>query len=123
MERELSVSDNPAIDALLGAFAANSDARLLGSALDLAASDADRRLVTAAALGSPESELDGETRGRLARAALEMGDALDAIALSGEERELLPVRVDALLVAGRVAEAESVYRAAVAEDPLVEDPA
>jgi SpoVK/Ycf46/Vps4 family AAA+-type ATPase len=52
-----------------------------------------------------------------------MGDALDAIALCGVEKDLLPVRVDALLVAGRAVEAESVYRAAVAEDPLVEDPA
>lgn len=117
------MSSNPAIEALLGAFAASRDARLLGSALDLATSDADRRAVVAAALGAPEAELDGETRGRLARSALEMGDALDAIALSGEERDLLPVRVDALLVAGRPAEAESVYRAAVAEDPLLEDPA
>ena len=117
------MSSNPAIEALLGAFAASGDARLLGSALDLAASDADRRAVTAAALGAPEAVLDGELRGRLARAALDMGDALDAIALCGEERDLLPVRVDALLVAGRAAEAESVYRAAVAEDPILEDPA
>ena len=116
------MTGNPAIEALLGAYGANPDPRLLGSALDLSASDADRRAVIAAALGAPQAEL-GEVRGRLASAALDMGDALDAIALCGEERDQLPVRVDALLVAGRPAEAETVYRAAVAEDPLLEDPA
>lgn len=117
------MSSNPAIAALLSAFEAGKDARLLVSALDLAASDADRRAVIAAALGAEDAELSGEARGRLASAALDLGDALDAIRLCGEEKDLLPVRVDALLVAGQVGEAESVYRAAVAEDPVVEDPA
>ena len=116
------MSTNPAIEALLNAFAASADPRLLMSALDLAGQDSERRAVIAAALAAPEAELGGEARGRLARAALDMGDALDAIALCGEDRDLLSVRVDALLVAGRAMEAESVYRAAVAEDPLVEDP-
>jgi transitional endoplasmic reticulum ATPase len=117
------VSTNPAVEALLSAFAASADPRLLLSALDLAGQDGERRAVVAAALAAPEAELDGEARARLARTALDMGDALDAIALCGEESALLTVRVDALLVAGRAVEAESVYRAAVAEDPLLEDPA
>jgi transitional endoplasmic reticulum ATPase len=116
------VSSNPAIEALLSAFRASADPRLLASALDLATTDSERRAAIAAALEAPDGALDGDTRGRLARAALDMGDALDAIQLCGEERDLLPVRVDALLVAGRQAEAESVYRAAVAQDPLLEDP-
>lgn len=114
------VSSNPAVEALLAAFSAGGDGRLLGSALDLAATDADRRAVIAVV---PDDLADPVLRERLARTALEMGDALDAVRLCAEEKALLPVRVDALLVAGRVAEAESVYRAAVAADPLLEDPA
>jgi AAA+ superfamily predicted ATPase len=117
------VSNNPAVDALLSVFSANADPRLLLSALDLAASDSERRAVIEAAMGTDALELDVEARGRLARAALDMGDALDAVSLCGEESALLPVRVDALLVAGRPAEAETVYRAAVASDPVLEDPA
>jgi AAA+ superfamily predicted ATPase len=117
------VTSNPAIEALLSAFKASADPRLLVSALDLATGDSEKRATIAAALDAPDGALDGQTRGRLARAALDMGDALDAIRLCGEERDLLPVRVDALLVAGHQAEAESIYRAAVAEDPLLEDPA
>lgn len=115
------MSTNPAIDALLTAFAAAGDARLLGSALDLAASDAEKRAVIAAAL-APDVAIERPLRERLARTALDLGDALDALALCGEERTLLPVRVDALLVAGRLAEAETVYRGAVAADPVLEDP-
>jgi AAA+ superfamily predicted ATPase len=117
------LSSNPAVDALLAAYRAGGDARILSSALGLAASDAEKRAVIAAAAEAPDSALDLELRERLARAALDMGDALDAIRLSGDERTLLPIRVDALLVAGRAAEAESVYRAAVAADPVLEDPA
>jgi AAA+ superfamily predicted ATPase len=117
------VSSNPAVEALLSAFAASADPRLLLSALDLAATDAEKRAIVAAALETPDGGLDGEARGRLARAALDMGDALDAIGLCGDDPALLLVRVDALLVAGRPAEAESVYRAAVAADPILEDPA
>lgn len=113
------MSTNPAIDALLTAYAASGDARLLGSALDLAGSDADRRAVIAAALGA---DLDLALKQRLARIALDLGDALDAVALCGDERALLPVRIDALLVAGRLADAETDYRAAVAADPVLEDP-
>ncbi|HEX8261357.1 MAG TPA: ATP-binding protein [Allosphingosinicella sp.] len=116
-------STNPAIDALLSAFSASADPRLLLSALDLAEQDSERRAVIAASLGAPGAELDAPARERLARAALDMGDALDAVALCGEDPALLAVRVDALLVAGRAVEAETVYRAAVAADPLLEDPA
>jgi AAA+ superfamily predicted ATPase len=114
---------NPAIEALLAAFRAGGDARMLSAALDLAAGDADQRAVIAAAGEAPDAALDLGLRERLASAALDLGDALDAIRLCGDERTLLPIRVDALLVAGRVAEAESVYRAAVAADPVLEDPA
>ena len=117
------VSNNPAVEALLGAFATNPDPRLLLSALDLAAQDSERRSVVAAALGADVTSFDSEARERLARAALDMGDALDALSLCGEDRDLLGLRVDALLVAGRAVEAESVYRAAVAADPILEDPA
>jgi AAA+ superfamily predicted ATPase len=117
------VSSNPAIEALLGVYAANGDTRLLASAMDIAASDADRRAVIAAALATPDADFDIPTRERFARIAVDMGDALDAIRLCGEERELLGIRVDALLIADRLAEAESVYRAAVASDPVLEDPA
>ncbi|MGF7151003.1 AAA+ superfamily predicted ATPase [Sphingomonas zeicaulis] len=113
------MSTNPAIHALLAAFTASADTRLLGSALDLAASDADRRAVIAAGLGT---DLDLPLRERLARIALDLGDALDAVTLAGEERSLLALRIDALLVAGRLAEAETEYRAAVAADPVLEDP-
>ncbi|AHE51876.1 ATP-binding protein [Sphingomonas sanxanigenens] len=113
------MSTNPAIDALLAAFTASGDTRLLGSALDLATGEADKRAVIAAAL---DADLDLPLRERLARSALDLGDALDAVALCGDERLLLPVRIDALLVAGRLAEAETDYRAAVAADPVLEDP-
>lgn len=116
------MSHNPAIDALLTAFSTGGDARLLGAALDLARRDDEKRAVIAAALDTPALPADAP-RERLARTALDLGDALDAIRLCGEERSLLPVRVDALLVAGKLAEAETAYRAAVAADPLVEDPA
>ena len=113
------MSTNPAIHALLAAFTASADTRLLGSALDLATSEADRRAVIAAGLGA---DLELPLRERLARSALDLGDALDAAALAGEERSLLALRIDALLVAGRLAEAETEYRAAVAADPVLEDP-
>lgn len=110
---------NPAITALLASYEAQKDQRLLSSALDLASDDSDYRLVVAAALAQPP---DTTLRGRIARAALEMGDALDAISLCSDNVELLSIRIDALLVAHRLAEAEELYRAAVAHDPLVEDP-
>ena len=44
----MSVSTNPAIEALLNAFAASADTRLLVSALDLAGQDSERRAVIAA---------------------------------------------------------------------------
>lgn len=117
------MTNNPAIDALLGAFHSARDERLLNSALDLAAQDAERRAIIAAARAAPETPLASATRIRLAQAALEMGDALDAIALCGEDPALLPIRIDAMLVAGQLAEAETLYRAAVAADPVAEDPA
>lgn len=119
----MASTNNPAIDALLAAFAASGDERLLSSALDLAAQDAERRAVIAAVRSRPETTLGGTLRERLARAALDMGDALDAVELCGEDKALLAVRIDAMLVAGRLAEAESAYRLAVATDPVVEDPA
>jgi AAA+ superfamily predicted ATPase len=117
------MSSNPAVQALLAAFQQSGDERLLVSALDLAAQPADARFVFAAALAAAEADLSGETRGRLARAALDLGDALDAISLCGEDSSVLAVRIDAMLVAGQLAEAETVYRAAVAAEPIVEDPA
>ncbi|MFC4254726.1 AAA family ATPase [Altererythrobacter xixiisoli] len=113
---------NPAIEALLNAFSASGDARLLGAALGLAGHDADRRSIVAAALAAPADGLDTDTRRPLAQAALDMGDALDAISLCGEDNALLALRVDALLVAERAAEAEAAYLAAVAADPVLEDP-
>lgn len=113
---------NPAIEALLSAFQGTGDERLLGSALDLATQDAERRAVVAAALAS-DAQFTSAIRSRLAQTALDMGDALDAIGLSGKDPVLLPIRIDAMLVAGQLAEAETVYRAAVATDPVVEDPA
>src|SRR5262249_44612666 len=104
------VSSNPAVEALLNAFSASRDGRLLISALDLATADADKRAIIAAALQTLDAGIDAVARERLARTALDMGDALDAVELCGEERTLLSIRVDALLVAGRPAEAETVYR-------------
>ena len=121
--KETRLSSNPAVDALLAAFATGGDPRLLASAFDLAAMEAEKRAVISAALGATGAAIDPTIRSRLARAALAMGDAIDAIHLCGEERDLLPVRVDALLVAGRLVEADAVYRAAVAADPVLEDPA
>ncbi|HEY6815082.1 MAG TPA: ATP-binding protein [Croceibacterium sp.] len=117
------MTNNPAIDALLGAFQTTADERLLGSALDLAAQDGERRAVVAAALDTTAADYSSAMRARLARTALDMGDALDAIALSGDDPALLPIRIDAMLVAGQLADAETVYRAAVAADPVAEDPA
>src|SRR5688572_19660751 len=90
-----TMASNPAIEALLGAFQQTRDGRLLLSALDLSAQDADRRAVIAAALAAAEGGLASETRERLARAALDMGDALDALGLCGEDTGCLPLRVDA----------------------------
>ncbi len=115
-------ANNPAIDALLAAFTQGRDPRLLGSALGLAQTDGERRAVIAAVLAQGELPEDSEIRGLLAQTALDMGDAVDALALAGENEALLAIRVEALLLTGEVGEAESLYRATIAANPLHEDP-
>lgn len=112
---------NPALDALMGAFVTSRDIRLLGPALDAARGDAEQRSVIDAALAMIDA-LDITTRERLARVALDLGDALVAIDLCGDEAALMTIRVDAMIEAGQLADAETRYRAAVASDPLLEDP-
>ena len=112
------MSANPALDALLAAHATNGDARLLAPALDVAASDADRRRVVNAAAGA--EDLDLPLRERLARTSLDMGDSKLAAELCSERPELLGLQVEAMIAAGRLAEAESYYLASVAENPVRE---
>lgn len=115
-------TQNPAIDALLTAFAQSHDARLLDSALGLAGSDRERRAIIAAALADDEVEPGDETRRALAQAALDMGDAVDALALAHDSADLLAIRVEALLLTDEVGEADSLYRATIAAEPVREDP-
>jgi transitional endoplasmic reticulum ATPase len=116
------VPTNPGLDALLAAFAAGGDVRLLDPALDMAKTDADRRAIADAALGA-SGALPRETRERLAQSSLAMGDALVAIQLCGNEPALVAVQVEAMLAAGKLAEAETHYRRIVAESPVHESPA
>jgi len=116
------MTQNPAIAALLAAFTQSGDDRLLVSALGLAQSDGERRAVIAAALANDALSNDDNTRKLLAQSALDMGDALDALALAGKAESLLAIRVEALLLTGEVAEADSLYRATIAEKPIHEDP-
>ncbi len=85
--------------------------RAFSHPLDLTTADAKAIPVIAAVIGASNTALDMPIRSRLAHAALDMGDAIDAIHLCGEERDLLSVRVEALLVAERLGEGEAVYRA------------
>ena len=114
---------NPALDALLAAYAAGGDALLLPAAFGLATTDADRRRIVDLALEAEPGALDEAFRGELAQASMAMGDAKAALALAGDTPALLALRVEALIETGRLAEAETDYRAAVAADPLREDPA
>ena len=113
---------NPGLEAVLAGYAASGDARLLPMALDLAASDADRRRVADAAIAAGPETIDAGVRARLAEAALALGDARVALALCGEAPALIGPRVEALIAIGEVAEAENLYRRIVADDPVHESP-
>jgi ATP-dependent 26S proteasome regulatory subunit len=112
------VSDNPALDALLASYAQSADARLLGTAFTLASDDAGRRRVVDAALTA--TDLDDADRRTMAQASLDMGDMNAAIALCGGRPALLAIEVEAMIAAGRLAEAESRYLALVAVNPVHE---
>lgn len=113
---------NAGLEAVLAGYAASGDARLLPMALDLAASDADRRRVADAAIAAGPDTIDPVVRARLAEAALALGDARVALALCGETPALIGPRVEALIAIGEVAEAENLYRRVVADDPVHESP-
>jgi transitional endoplasmic reticulum ATPase len=114
------MSDNPAWSALMAAFDAGGDARLLETAFSLAASDAEKRAVVDAAL--KVDELASAFRRQLAEASMAMGDAKAALEIAGDDPSLLRPRVEAMMATGQLAEAESLYRAYIATHPLDEDP-
>jgi SpoVK/Ycf46/Vps4 family AAA+-type ATPase len=112
------LSQNPALDAVLSAYRDCGDVRLLGSAFDLAVDDADRRKVIDAAMSA--DDLSADVRETMARASLDMGDMNAAAALCDGHPELLAIQVEAMIGAGKLAEAEAHYLAAVAENPVLE---
>jgi ATP-dependent 26S proteasome regulatory subunit len=114
------VSQNPALDALVSAYAGNRDGRLLGAAFALAESDSDKRTVIDAALSA--DDLGDDVRAAMAQASLDMGDMNTAIALCGDRPELVAVQVEAMIGAGRLVEAEAHYLGLVAESPVHESP-
>ena len=114
------MSDNPALDAVLTAYRGCGDARLLGSAFDLAVDDSDRRKVIDEALAA--AELGDDAREKMARASLDMGDMKAAAELCGDRPELLALRTEAMIAMGQLAEAEARYLKLVAENPLLESP-
>jgi len=114
------VSRNPALEAVLTAYRECGDARLLGSAFDLAGDDSDRRKVIDEALAA--ETIGDEVREKMARASLDMGDMKAAVELSGDRPELLAVRTEAMIGMGQLAEAEARYLKLVAENPLLESP-
>ncbi len=114
------MSDNPAWSALMAAFDAGGDARLLETAFSLATTDAEKRIVVDAALGL--EELPSAFRRQLAEASMTMGDAKAALDVAGDDPALLRHRVEAMIATGQLAEAESLYRARIASHPVDEDP-
>ena len=114
------VSRNPALEAVLTAYRECADARLLGSAFDLADDDGDRRKVIDEALTA--GELGDEVREKMAQASLDMGDLKAAVELSGDRPELLAIHTEAMIGMGQLADAEARYLKLVAENPLLESP-
>ena len=114
------MSRNPALEAVLAAYRDCGDARLLGSAFDLAGDDSDRRKVIDEALAA--ATIGDEVREKMARASLDMGDMKAAVELSGDRPELLAVQTEAMIGMGQLAEAEARYLKLVAENPLLESP-
>ena len=114
------MSRNPALDAVLTAYRECGDARLLGSALDLAADDSDRRRVIDEALAA--GQLGDDVRSRVAQASLDLGDMKAAVELCGERPELLAIQTEAMIGMGELAEAEAHYLQLVANNPLLEAP-
>ena len=114
------MSDNPAFAALMAAFDAASDARLLETAFSLAATDTEKRAVVDAALS--QGDCPSAFRRLLAEASLTMGDAKAALELAGYDPALLRPRIEAMMAMGHLAEAESHYLSHVAAHPLDEDP-
>ena len=115
------MTTNPGLDALIAAYAASGDARLLPMALDLAGNDAERRRIVDLVLGA-DASVETDVRARLAQASLAMADAKAALDLCGEDDALVGLRVEALIETGRLAEAETLYRGVVARDPVQESP-
>ena len=105
---------------MLAAYRECGDARLLGSAFDLAGDDSDRRKVIDEALAA--ATIGDEVREKMARASLDMGDMKAAVELSGDRPELLAVQTEAMIGMGQLAEAEARYLKLVAENPLLESP-
>ena len=114
------MSGNPALEAVLTAYRECGDARLLGSAFDLAADDSDRRKVVDVALSA--AGLGDDVREKMAQASLDMGDMKAAAELCGDRPELLAIQTEAMIGMGRLAEAEARYLKLVAENPLLESP-
>ena len=116
------MSDNPAWSALMAAQADQGDARLFGTILSLAASDAEKRATIDAAVERGPDALDPLVRQQMADQSLAMGDAKVALALCGDGDALPKQRVEAMTALGQIAEAEAWYLALVARNPLAELP-
>jgi transitional endoplasmic reticulum ATPase len=114
------LSQNPALDALIAAFQHGGDVRLLESAFDLAASDADKRRVIDQALAA--EGLSDHARETMARASLDLGDMKAAAALADDRPELLAIQIEAMIAAGQLVEAEAHYLNLVASNPVWESP-
>lgn len=113
---------NPPLDALLTAHAASGDPRLLVPALDLCQGASDLGQVLALVEHTATENLSDAERVRLAAAAIDGECAELAAHLSAGLAEAMPSEVRALLMLGKVDEAEARYRVVVAANPTLEDP-
>lgn len=111
---------NPAVTALISAFEQTQDVRILASALDLAETSEDKRQVINAALSTKVS--DPALQRRLAQTALDLGDMIVASNISDDQPELIDIYVEAMIGAGRFAEAEATYLRLIADHPIYESP-
>jgi transitional endoplasmic reticulum ATPase len=113
-----------ALDGLLAALKASGDARLIVPALDLAGDDVGLiiRVLDALDAQNPGLVSDDE-RTAIAAAAVKAQRWDDALGWASGQDSALASEVRARIGAGDLAGAESRYRAAIAANPALEDPA
>lgn len=114
---------NPALDSLIALIESGGDARLLIPALDLCTDGPERARVLALVSALDIGTLPDTDRARAAALAADARLWPQTLALADGVDSALASAVGALLALGRIAEAETRYRAAVVANPTLEDPA